>query len=54
MLRFVKHHLETIMGIEIYPIISFLVFFLFFIAVLIWLVKVDKKHINKLKNLPFE
>ncbi|MCX7728421.1 MAG: CcoQ/FixQ family Cbb3-type cytochrome c oxidase assembly chaperone [Bacteroidia bacterium] len=54
MLRFVKHHLESILGIEIYPIISFLIFFLFFIAVLIWLVKVDSKYINKLKNLPFE
>lgn len=54
MLKFVKHHLESIAGVEIYPIISFLIFFLFFIAVLIWLVKVDKQYINKIKNIPFE
>ncbi|HPQ07978.1 MAG TPA: CcoQ/FixQ family Cbb3-type cytochrome c oxidase assembly chaperone [Bacteroidia bacterium] len=54
MLRFVKHHLENILGIEIYPLISFVIFFLFFIGVLIWLLKVDKKHIQKLKNIPFE
>ncbi len=54
MLRFVKHHLESILGIEIYPIISFLIFFLFFITVLIYLIKLDKKHIQKLKNIPFE
>lgn len=54
MLRFVKHHLESILGVEIYPIISFLIFFLFFIAVIVWLIKADKKHIQKLKNIPFE
>ncbi|RME17105.1 MAG: CcoQ/FixQ family Cbb3-type cytochrome c oxidase assembly chaperone [Bacteroidetes bacterium] len=54
MLKYVKHHLENIVGVEIYPIISFLIFFLFFIAVLIWLIRVDKQHINKLKNIPFE
>jgi hypothetical protein len=54
MLRFVKHHLENILGIEIYPLISFVIFFLFFLGVLIWLLKVDKKHIQKLKNIPFE
>ncbi|GIV30215.1 MAG: hypothetical protein KatS3mg028_1281 [Bacteroidia bacterium] len=54
MLKFVKHHLESIAGVEIYPVISFLIFFLFFIAVLIWLVRVDKQYINKIKNIPFE
>lgn len=54
MLRFVKHHLESIIGIEIYPIISFLIFFVFFITILIWLLKVDNKYINKIKNIPFE
>ncbi|MEW6772760.1 MAG: CcoQ/FixQ family Cbb3-type cytochrome c oxidase assembly chaperone [Bacteroidota bacterium] len=54
MLRFIKHHLTNILGIEIYPLISFTIFFLFFIAVIIWLIKVDKNHINKVKNIPFE
>ncbi|GIV26400.1 MAG: hypothetical protein KatS3mg027_0214 [Bacteroidia bacterium] len=54
MLRFVKHHLESILGIEIYPIISFLIFFLFFLAVLVWLIKADNHRLNKIKNLPLE
>lgn len=54
MLSFIKHHLETILGIEIYPLISFTIFFLFFLAVLLWLAKADNNYINKLKNIPFE
>ena len=32
MLKFIKHNMETISGIEIYPIISLLIFFLFFVV----------------------
>lgn len=36
MLKFIKHNMETISGIEIYPIISLLIFFLFFIGLYVW------------------
>ena len=54
MLKFIKHHLETIIGIEIYPIISLTIFFLFFIGIIYWVIKMDKKHINEVCNLPLE
>ena len=54
MLKFVKSHLSSIGHIEIYPIISFLIFFLFFCVMLLWVMKSDKKFINKMQNLPLE
>jgi len=44
----------SIDGIEIYPLISFLLFFSFFIIVLIYVFRKDKKHIQEMSNLPLE
>lgn len=49
-----KDILQSIEGISVYPIISLIVFVLFFAVILIWMIKVDKKYINKMENLPFE
>lgn len=49
-----KEILQSIEGISVYPIISLIVFVLFFAVILIWMIKVDKKYINKMENLPFE
>jgi cbb3-type cytochrome oxidase subunit 3 len=54
MLRFIKHHLDTIQGIEIYPIISLLIFFLFFAAVIWYAVNASKKSIHESEMLPFD
>ena len=48
-----KHYFERIEGIEIYPLISLTIFFLFFLSLLVWVVRVDKSYINKMKDLPF-
>ncbi|HAB26526.1 MAG TPA: CcoQ/FixQ family Cbb3-type cytochrome c oxidase assembly chaperone, partial [Xanthomarina gelatinilytica] len=32
MLKYVKNHMETIAGVEIFPIISLLIFFIFFVV----------------------
>ncbi|HMN50110.1 MAG TPA: cbb3-type cytochrome c oxidase subunit 3 [Ignavibacteriaceae bacterium] len=50
----IKDYLQTIDGVSIYPIISMIVFVLFFAAVLIWISKLDKKYINRMENLPLE
>lgn len=54
MLKFIKHHMETIAGIEIYPIISFIIFFTFFVALTIYVLKVDKKIFNEISNIPLD
>lgn len=52
MLKFVKHHMETIAGIEIYPIISFIIFFAFFIGLFVYVIMMRKQYIQELENLP--
>lgn len=54
MLKFIKHHMETIAGIEIFPIISLVIFFVFFIALTIYVLKVDKKLFNDISNIPLD
>lgn len=49
-----KEVLQSIEGIGIYPIISMIVFILFFVAVIIWYFKADKKYLKKMKNLPLD
>lgn len=48
------NYLESIAGIEIYPMISLFIFFSFFSILLFYALKVDKKHINEMKKIPFE
>lgn len=48
------NYLESIAGIEIYPMISLFIFFSFFSILLFYALKVDKKHINEMKEIPFE
>ena len=50
----IKELLQSIEGVTIYPIISLIVFVLFFAIILIWMFKVDKNYIKKMENLPLE
>ncbi len=54
MLKFIKHHMETITGIEIYPLISLIIFVVFFIGLFIWVIRADKKEMDELSQLPLD
>lgn len=54
MIRFVKHYFDGITNIEIYPIISLLLFFIVFITMLIHVLRMPKKNIEKISKLPLE
>ena len=54
MLKFVKHHMESITGIEIYPLISLFIFFIFFVVLFYWVLTAKKDYINKVSNIPLE
>lgn len=49
-----KNVLQNIENIAIWPVISFVIFFLFFLCLLWWVFSVDKKFIDKMKGLPIE
>ncbi len=46
--------MEGISGIEIFPMISFLIFFTFFVLMLVYVLKADKQRLKVLSNLPLE
>ncbi|WEK33867.1 MAG: CcoQ/FixQ family Cbb3-type cytochrome c oxidase assembly chaperone [Candidatus Pseudobacter hemicellulosilyticus] len=48
------HYLEKITGVSIYPLASFAIFGLFFLAVLIWVIRSDKKTINEISRIPLD
>ena len=54
MLKFIKHHMSSIEGIEIYPVISLLIFFLFFTGLLWYVYRMDKGYVGQMENCPFE
>ncbi|XCF07660.1 CcoQ/FixQ family Cbb3-type cytochrome c oxidase assembly chaperone [Tamlana crocina] len=54
MLKFVKNHMESITGIEIYPIISLLIFFTFFVVLFWWVFTAKKDYIKTVSHIPLD
>lgn len=54
MLKYIKGHMETISGIEIYPIISLLIFFIFFVILFWWVFTAKKDYIQNVSNIPLD
>lgn len=52
MLEQIKHNMESIAGIAIYPILSLLIFFLFFLALGLWVIFYKKDKIKELSQIP--
>jgi hypothetical protein len=45
---------DSITGIEIFPIISLLLFFGLFIGIVFWAVRADKGYLKKMEELPLD
>jgi hypothetical protein len=54
MLKFIRHHLDTIAGVEIYPLISLILFSTVFSIMLFIVIKMPKKNIEEISNLPLD
>jgi len=52
MLKFIKGNLENIEGVEIYPMVSLLIFFIFFVVLFWWVFTAKKEHITEVSNIP--
>jgi cytochrome c oxidase cbb3-type subunit IV len=53
-MRYVKHFFENIAGIEIYPMISLLIFFFFFLALGFYVLKMRKSHVQYMAASPLD
>lgn len=54
MLKFVKGYLESIEGVATYPMISLLIFFVFFVILFWWVFTASKEHIKEMSEMPLE
>ncbi|WP_264563670.1 cbb3-type cytochrome oxidase subunit 3 [Flavobacterium sp. N3904] len=50
----IKHNMETIAGVAIYPILSLLIFFAFFIGLAFWVFSYKKEKIDELSQIPLD
>ncbi|PHR26031.1 MAG: CcoQ/FixQ family Cbb3-type cytochrome c oxidase assembly chaperone [Arcobacter sp.] len=54
MLRYIKHNLTGIDGVDIYPMISLLLFVIFFLVMFLYVARMKKSRIEELSALPLE
>ena len=54
MLRFIKGNLENIDGVQIYPLISLILFVVFFVALFWWVFTAKKSHIEEVSRIPLD
>ena len=48
----IKHNMETIAGIAVFPILSLLIFFSFFVGLAIWVFSYKKDKIDEMSQIP--
>jgi cytochrome c oxidase cbb3-type subunit 3 len=48
------NYLKTIDGVSVFPMISLIMFFVFFVVLLFVVYKSDKKTLDTLANIPFD
>jgi hypothetical protein len=53
-MRSIVNSLENLADLSIYPILSLLVFFIFFGIVSFWIITANKQKMEKMRNLPLE
>lgn len=49
-----KEILENIKDVSIWPQISIGIFFIFFVSLIVWTIRVDRDYIRAMKNMPIE
>jgi cbb3-type cytochrome oxidase subunit 3 len=52
MFKFIKQYTETIKNAEIYPIISLLIFFIFFVVLTVYVLRMKKSSVKMLSEIP--
>ena len=54
MFKYISQYAQIIANVDIYPIISLLIFFLFFMTLLMMVNKMKKEWLIEVANIPFE
>jgi cytochrome c oxidase cbb3-type subunit 4 len=54
MMKFAKHSMENIAGVEVFPLISLGIFFTFFLLLGFYVWRTDKRFFSNMSELPLE
>lgn len=54
MLKFIKHNLEGIDGVGVFPMVSLIIFFIVFITMFLIVLKFPKSSMDEISQLPLE
>ena len=54
MFKFIRQYAESIDGVNIYPMISLVIFFLFFVVLLFYVKKMDKTKVKEISRIPLD
>jgi len=54
MLKFIKGHMASIDGIEIFPLITLVLFTTMFALVLVWVFSLKKAEIDEVSSIPLQ
>ena len=49
-----KQILESIQDVDIWPVISLVIFFIFFVGILVKVAFIDKKFVKKMEDMPLD
>ena len=49
-----KQILESIQDVDIWPVISLVIFFVFFVGILVKVAFIDKKFVKKMEDMPLD
>jgi len=50
----ISNYLSSIENVDIYPIVTLILFFIVFVGVVIWIFTRDKEYITELENIPLD
>ncbi|MFM2225389.1 MAG: hypothetical protein RJA07_1591 [Bacteroidota bacterium] len=54
MFKFIKQYADNMRYAAIYPIVSLIIFFAFFVGLLIVVKRMRKEHVDELANMPLQ
>ena len=54
MLKFIKGHMESIDGIALFPIITLVIFFTFFMGLFVWVFTYNNAKIKEMSEIPIK
>ncbi len=54
MFKFIKQYAETMENAQIYPVLSLLIFFIFFVVLLVYVKKLDRSSVDTISRIPLD